>query len=285
VQWRLRIGIAAGVVAVAAVGFVAGMLQQGTPSANSIGEVEVAGSTATAKHDLSWCPGRAARRLDLNVGSISCERALHVVAGFSQHVLISYLSGPRGYLFPDDGWTCWAKPQFKQHGGGVQNFCLQNGSAIVYFQLMGASKGLDLGLPPHRICRSSDLRLTPRWGAALGSYGGTWKFVNASATACRLDKGLSARVIEPKGKVVVRGMPNRTSGPPTLALQPHEIATAVVLWGNWCGPRSGTFRIEIVLPNAGGTLSTRAPGWATCTGPASTPSRISVSDVRRATIG
>jgi hypothetical protein len=147
-------------------------------------------------------------------------------------------------------------------------------------ELVAASKGLDLGLSPHRACRSSDLRLKPQWGAALGSFGGTWRFVNLGAAASRLDKGLGARVVGPKGNVVVRGKPNRTSGPPTVVLQPHEVATAVVLWSNWCGPRKGTFRVQLVLPNSGGVLSTRAPGPATCTGPASTRSKISVSDVR-----
>ena len=86
------------------------------------------------RHDLTSCSSPAARRLDLNVVSISCDRALRVVARFSDHVMISYLSENHGVLFPDHGWTCWAKPNFEGPRGGVQNFCLRNGSAIVYFQ-------------------------------------------------------------------------------------------------------------------------------------------------------
>jgi hypothetical protein len=140
VRWRTRIGIAAAAIVVGGVGLGAGLLLQGTPGPHNTRELATADSTVpTAKHDLSWCSDPAARRLDLNVGGISCEHALDVIASFSQHVAISYITGPHGYLFPDHGWTCWAKPEFKQHGG-VQNFCLQNGSGIVYFQTFAQAK-------------------------------------------------------------------------------------------------------------------------------------------------
>lgn len=137
---RKWIGIAIAVVAIAVAGFVVGILQRGGSSTHGTQAVEVAGSTVTAKHDLSWCKSRAARRLDLNVGHISCGQALTVIAGFSQHVSISYPAGVRGYLFPDNDWMCWAKPEFKGHGGGVQNFCMQDGSGIVYFQTFDQAK-------------------------------------------------------------------------------------------------------------------------------------------------
>jgi hypothetical protein len=139
-RWRKRISIAAAIIAVAAAGFVVGVLQRGTSSTNGTQAVQVAGSGVTAKHDLTWCKTRAARHLDLYVGNISCRQALDVVGGFSGHVAISYIAGVRGYLFPDHGWTCWVKPEFKGHGGGVQNFCMHDGSGIVYFQTFDQTK-------------------------------------------------------------------------------------------------------------------------------------------------
>jgi hypothetical protein len=138
-RWRKRVGIAVAVVAIAGAGFAVSMLQRGASSTDGIQAVEIARS-GTARNDLMWCKSRKARRLDLNVGNISCRQALDVVAGFSGHVAISYPAGVRGYLFPDHGWTCWAKPEFKGHGGGVQNFCMHNGSGIVYFQRFDQAK-------------------------------------------------------------------------------------------------------------------------------------------------
>jgi hypothetical protein len=131
-----------------------------------------------------------------------------------------------------------------------------------------------------RPCQASDLSVKPRWGIALGSSGGTWRLTKTSAGSCKLDKRLRADVIGPNGALVVKGEPNTTSGPKSVELHSGEAALFEVLWGNWCGPRAGTFRVELVLPGGGGTLSTRAPAPATCTRPSPTPSTISVSGVR-----
>jgi hypothetical protein len=80
------------------------------------------------------CDSRAAKRLRLFVGSISCADALRVVPRFSGHVSISYPTGITPLLFADHGWTCWAMPDFTGPGGRVQNFCLRDGDAIVYLK-------------------------------------------------------------------------------------------------------------------------------------------------------
>ena len=105
-----------------------------SPTPSSTRALEVAGSAAPTKSELSPCESHAANRLQLFVDGISCADALHVVPRFSGHVMISYLKGMTPALFPDHGWTCWAKPDFNGPGGAVQNFCLVDVYAIVYLK-------------------------------------------------------------------------------------------------------------------------------------------------------
>jgi hypothetical protein len=134
VRWRKRILVGVAIAIIAALGFGLGALLEGGRTSSDMAALEVAGSTEAPRLDLSWCKSHAARRLQLFVGGISCADALRVVPRFSGHVSISYLRGVNPLLFPDHGWTCWAKPNFSGSGIRVQNFCLRDGEAIVYLK-------------------------------------------------------------------------------------------------------------------------------------------------------
>ena len=113
-----------------------------------------------------------------------------------------------------------------------------------------------------RRCNARNLRLIPRWGAALGSFGGTWLVLNEDPWLCRLEGRLRARVTGPSGRVLAADMTESRA----VVLDRFEFAEAIVLWSNWCGERRGPFSVEISLPHHRGVLKARAPGPATCTG-------------------
>lgn len=131
-----------------------------------------------------------------------------------------------------------------------------------------------------RQCRDRHLSLKPRWGAAAGSYGGTWYFTNSSRRPCLLWTGLRALLVDERGDVLLRST-RSSSGSRRIVLDSGERASAVVLWSNWCKRYQGRFRVRIVLPQDNGALLTDVPGSAGCTTKGH-GSRLSLSDVRRA---
>ena len=84
-------------------------------------------STSSA---INPCTSRADRKLQLFVSEIRCPKAYRIVSGFSSHVMPSYLLAHQRPVFPDHGWSCWTHLT----GRGVQNFCLNHGATIIYFE-------------------------------------------------------------------------------------------------------------------------------------------------------
>jgi Protein of unknown function (DUF4232) len=116
--------------------------------------------------------------------------------------------------------------------------------------------------------------MVPRWGAALGSYGGSWRFVNTGSAACTLLSRPRAELVDGEGQVLLH-----SAGPPShphAYLRPGETAEAIVLWSNWCRPNQGPFRLRIILRGNAGVLTTDVPGVAGCVGPAEAGSTLSV---------
>jgi hypothetical protein len=116
--------------------------------------------------------------------------------------------------------------------------------------------------------------ILPRWGAALGSYGGSWRFVNAGSTICSLRSPARAVLRDWKGAALLRSPPFPGSFEPVVLL-PGRMAEAIVLWSNWCSDET-ELQIRIALPDDGGVLTVVPPGTAGCTGPASAGSTLSV---------
>jgi hypothetical protein len=108
----------------------------------------------------------------------------------------------------------------------------------------------------------------------LGSYGGSWQFMNTGSSACILLSRPRAELLDAEGRVLLR-----SAGPPShphVYLRPGDSAEAIVLWSNWCRPYEGPFRIRIILRGNAGVLTTEVRGVAGCVGPAEAGSTLSV---------
>jgi len=124
-------------------------------------------------------------------------------------------------------------------------------------------------------CKADQILILPRWGAAAGSYGGTWQFANISETTCAFRSPAHAVLRARTGAPLLRSEPWPEPTEPVVVV-PGGIVEAIVLWGNWCSDEANVV-MRIGLPDDGGSLTIVPPGTAPCSGPGQDSSDSSLS--------
>jgi hypothetical protein len=137
-------------------------------------------------------------------------------------------------------------------------------------------------LPTHgsraiQSCRAEHMRMQPRWGAAAGSYGGSWQFTNTGGEKCFFSRAPNAELLDKNGRVLLTSDPRDETQ--LVILDRGSTAESIILWSNWCRDLLTNLKIRIVLPNNGGDLTTDAPGVPSCNG--SAPAVLSAGPFRQ----
>jgi hypothetical protein len=167
---RRRYGAALALALLAAGGLYAGFGHGGGGDSTSVAGAGPNPSSHTqgAQRTISACRGGPASRYHLWTSGIPCSAAAATIAGFSGHMAISYLNARQPGVFLDNGWACWAEPQWVRQPFGVQNACLRGAAAMIFLETDRQAK------------RNS----APAWGTRRSDQPSTYQLKHPKISPC-----------------------------------------------------------------------------------------------------
>jgi hypothetical protein len=133
----------------------------------------------------------------------------------------------------------------------------------------GSSSGTHSPAPAGSDCTAEDLRATSALDGAAGSVVGSVQLTNLSTRTCTLngrptvspfdpqDRGLAVDVVEVQPQWQVDGTPMPESWP-VVRLDPGDVGSIRIRWGNACPQLSGPARLSMDLGDGKGALDVSA---------------------------
>jgi hypothetical protein len=109
---------------------------------------------------------------------------------------------------------------------------------------------------PRADCRASELRVRGgRQGGGFGTASVEIQIVNVGNQRCALPSPSALAVVGKAGEqlpIEVLSL-DTAAGASAISLAPRAQATLPLSWQNWCGPRSGSLRVQLAFARDGTT--------------------------------